>query len=101
MANHNTITAQSLQNDLTDLKAEILELSKALASNASGAAERVAVPAYEATERGVRSFAHSAKEQGQAAVDAIRENPGTTSSVALTAGVVGLVIGYMLGSSSR
>ncbi|MDB5523039.1 MAG: hypothetical protein JWM58_802 [Rhizobium sp.] len=93
------ISVESLQHELTDLKGEILELSRALASNASSAAESVG-PAYEATKGAVRQTAQTVRDQGQAAVDVIRENPGTTTSVAVTAGLIGLALGYMLGSTS-
>ena len=93
------ISVESLQNELIDLKAEILELSRGLAANASDAVER-AGPAYEATKGAVRQAAQNVKDQGQSAVEVIRENPGTTTSVAVTAGLIGLALGYMLGSTS-
>jgi ElaB/YqjD/DUF883 family membrane-anchored ribosome-binding protein len=98
VARNENITAQSLQNDLMDLKAEILELSRSIGSTASDAMDRSA-PALEATRDNVRQLANKASEQGRAAVEVIRDNPGITSSVALSAGLIGLTIGYLLGSS--
>ena len=97
MASNKNITAQSLQDELTDLKADILELSRSMASTASDAMQQ-STPALEATRDSVRQFAYQAGQQGRVAVDVIRDNPGTASSVALSAGLIGLTIGYLLGS---
>ena len=73
----NDIEIRRLKEQIADLKAELVELSG-----------KVRVGADE-VERAVRP-----------AVGVIRDNPGTISSVAVTAGIVGLAVGYMLGTSA-
>lgn len=67
-----------LNEQIADLKAELVELSGKLQSG------------VEEVERAARP-----------AIGVIRDNPGTVSSVALTAGLVGLALGYVLGSGGQ
>lgn len=69
---------QRLMNEIADLKAELVELSGKVKSGAEQARQAVAP-----------------------ALGAIRENPGTVSSIAVTAGLVGIAIGYLIGASSQ
>lgn len=69
---------QRLMDEIADLKAELVELSGKVKSGAEQARRAVAP-----------------------ALGAIRENPGTVSSVAVTAGLVGIAIGYLIGTSSQ
>lgn len=75
---HTNVDVEHLHAQIADLKAELVELSGK-----------------------VRSGAEQAKQAVAPALGAIRENPGTVSSIAITAGIVGLAIGYMLGASSQ
>ena len=67
-----------LNEQIADLKAELVELSGKLRDGVDEV-ERAARPA----------------------IGVIRDNPGTVSSVAVAAGIVGLALGYVLGSSSQ
>jgi hypothetical protein len=67
-----------LNEQIADLKAELVYLSGTVNSGA------------EEVERATRST-----------IGIIRDNPGTVSSVAVTAGLAGLAIGYVLGSARR
>ena len=69
---------QRLMDEIADLKAELVELSGKVKAGAEQAREAVAP-----------------------ALGAIRENPGTVSSIAATAGLVGIAIGYLIGTSSQ
>lgn len=73
-----TFEVTRLNEQIADLKAELVELSGKLQSGVDEV-ERAARPA----------------------IGVIRDNPGTVSSVALTAGLVGLALGYVLGSSGH
>lgn len=66
-------TKQELQNQLTDLKAEILELTRTLSERAGDAAQR-AQPAID-------EAADTAQEQGFAVIEAVRDNPKTAAPV--------------------
>jgi hypothetical protein len=72
----NDIEIARLNEQIADLKAEIVELSGSVASG------------VQAAERAVRP-----------SIAAIKENPGTVTSVAITAGLVGVALGYVLGAS--
>ena len=71
------IEVTRLNEQIADLKAELVELSGKLQSGGNEA-ERTARPA----------------------IGVIRNNPGTVSSVAVVAGLVGLAVGFVLGSSN-
>jgi len=75
--NQNEIEVARLNDQIADLKAELVELSGKLQTE------------VDEVERAARPV-----------IGVIRDNPGTVSSVALSAGVVGLAVGYMLGSSA-
>lgn len=70
--------AQRLHEQIIDLKAELVELSGKLKAGADEA------------ERALRP-----------AIGLIRQNPGTVSSVAIGAGLIGVAIGYLLGASTQ
>jgi ElaB/YqjD/DUF883 family membrane-anchored ribosome-binding protein len=72
------VDVERLNEQIADLKAELVELSGK-----------------------VRSGAEQAKQAVAPALGAIRDNPGTVSSVAITAGLIGVAIGYMLGASAE
>jgi hypothetical protein len=67
-----------LNEQIADLKAELVELSGK-----------------------VQSGVEEVEKAARPAIGVIRDNPGTVSSVALTAGLVGLALGYVLGSGSQ
>lgn len=71
------IEVTRLNEQIADLKAELVELSGKLQSGVNEV-ERAARPA----------------------IGVIQDNPGTVSSVAITAGLIGLAVGYVLGFSN-
>jgi len=73
-----TFEVTRLNEQIADLKAELVELSGKLQSGVDEV-EKAARPA----------------------IGVIKDNPGTVSSVALTAGLVGLALGYVLGSGGQ
>jgi hypothetical protein len=73
----NEIEVRRLNEQIADLKAELVELSGK-----------------------VRAGVDEAERAARPAIGVIRDNPGTVSSVAITAGIVGLAVGYMLGTSA-
>ena len=73
----NEIEVTRLNEQIADLKAELVELSGKVRDD------------IDKVERAARPV-----------IGVIRDNPGTISSVAVTAGFVGLAVGYLLGSSA-
>ena len=70
--------AQRLHEQIADLKAELVELSGKVKAGADDA------------QRAIRP-----------AIGVIKDNPGTVSSVAISAGLIGVAIGYLLGSTAQ
>jgi hypothetical protein len=89
-------TINELQNQLTDLKAEILELSGTISQQVAGVTDK-AQPAFDEVGHRVRDAVEAGLTKGKAMVDTLKENPGTVSSVALTAGLLGVLAGYVFG----
>lgn len=75
--NSRDIEITRLNEQIADLKAELVELSGKVQSGAREL-ERAARPA----------------------ITAIRQNPGTVSSVAVTAGLIGVAVGCVLASGA-
>jgi hypothetical protein len=98
MAISGILTQEDPQNQLTDLKTEILELSRTLSSRAKGMAQQFD-PAVDEVSYRFGDIAGAARAQAQTLVDTVTERPGTISSIAATAAVLGLVIGYFAGST--
>lgn len=76
--NKNEFEVTQLQEQIADLKAELVELSGKVSAG------------VDEVEKTVRP-----------AIGVIRDNPGTVSSVAITAGVVGLAVGYLIGTTAN
>ena len=81
----------ALQKDFSERGAEAYETIRDRAGNAMDAARDAARPA-------VRSASKYVRNEGAAVAQAAREHPAGLSTVVLTAGLAGIVIGYLLGS---
>jgi hypothetical protein len=81
MAKYPMPTEQELQNQIMDLKAEIVELSRIALERAGDAADM-------------------ARHEGLTILAAVKEDPKTATSIALTAGLLGVAIGWLLGTAS-
>jgi hypothetical protein len=73
----NEFEVTRLQEQIQDLKAELVELSAKIPSGADEL-ERAAKPA----------------------IGMIRDNPGTISTIAVSAGIIGLAVGYLIGTTA-
>jgi ElaB/YqjD/DUF883 family membrane-anchored ribosome-binding protein len=89
----------SVEDQIADLRGKIADLSKQLSQKANAAAANANV-AVDKARGNVGNAVQTVRDQGQDVVKTVRENPGTATSVALSAGLVGLAIGYLVGSSS-
>ena len=92
-------TTKSVEDQISELQGQISELTKVIAAKASEARDE-AGPLIDAAAGGVRSAARTARDRSQQVVETVKENPGTATSVALTAGLLGLAIGYLIASAS-
>lgn len=88
-------TTQSLQNQIMDLKAEIVELS-ALVSDHGKDVRRNAAPALDTSADILAELADYLSGKGKDYLNALVKHPGKVKSIALAAGV-GLAGIYLLG----
>lgn len=87
-----TTTQQSIEDQIAELRSQIEELSQAFRDRVSSAAD-------DASER-ARNAVQTVREQGQGAIEAARNNPGTATAIVSTAGLLGFCLGLYLGLSA-
>ncbi|RDL50385.1 hypothetical protein BLJAPNOD_01506 [Ensifer sp. M14] len=91
---------RSVEDQISELRAQVAELTKSISARAGEAAESAADLAEDARGR-VRSAARVVRAQGQSVVDAAKDNPGTATTVVSTAGLIGFAIGVLVGVSCQ
>lgn len=88
---------KDFEDQIAELRAQIADLAKA----ASTKTRKVADDANEKLEDvqgNVRRAASTVRHQGQAVAEAVRQNPGTATTVLSTAGLIGFIVGFAVGS---
>lgn len=73
----NEFEVTRLQEQIQDLKAELVEMSANISS-------------------GVEDLERAARPS----IGVIRDNPGTVSTIAVSAGIIGLAVGYLIGTTA-
>jgi ElaB/YqjD/DUF883 family membrane-anchored ribosome-binding protein len=95
------MASNDVQSQISALRAEIAQLQKDIGDKSSQAYDSMrerAGNAMEAARPAVRSATHYVRNEGAAVAQAAREHPAAVSTLVLTAGVAGIVLGYLLGS---
>ncbi|WP_411034877.1 hypothetical protein [Shinella sp. BYT-45] len=95
------MASTDVQSQISALRAEIAQLQKDIGDKGAEAYETIrdrAGNAVEAARPAVRSATRYVRNEGAAVAQAAREHPAALSTVVLTAGLAGVVIGYLLGS---
>lgn len=95
------MASNDVQSQISALRAEIAQLQKDLGEQGAQAYETIrdrAGNAVEAARPAVRSATRYVKSEGAAVAQTARDHPAGLSTVVLTAGLAGVVIGYLLGS---
>jgi ElaB/YqjD/DUF883 family membrane-anchored ribosome-binding protein len=90
----------AVENQITELRSQIAELSRSVSDRAGNLGDRAQEYADEA-RGGIRRAASVVKEQGANVVEAVRENPGTATSVLTVVGLLGFAIGYCIGQQNQ
>ena len=90
MADNADNARQAMEEQIAELRQQIDMMSQSLKRRSEETAE-------EARTR-LSSAASTIREQGQATVSAIRENPGTATTILSTAGILGFVLGFLVAS---
>jgi len=86
------------EEQLSELKSELARISKEVSSRATDALESVD-EVYKAGKKQARHVTNQISEQSHAAYNMARENPVATSSIVLSAGLIGLAAGILLAKS--
>lgn len=90
MADNADNTRQIMEEQIAELRQQIETLSQSLKQRSEEAAE-------EARTR-LNRAASTIKQQGHATVSAIRENPGTATTILSSAGIAGFILGFLVAS---
>ncbi|WP_425647595.1 hypothetical protein [Agrobacterium leguminum] len=94
------VVEDTIENQIAELRSQIASLSKSVSARAEGVSEDASEFLDEARGR-VRKAAHNVRAQGQNVVEAVKENPGTATSLLTIVGALGFVIGYAVGASTQ
>jgi len=86
------VNQQSIEDQIAELRSQIAEVKQAVSEGINSAAEGASGIA--------RNAAQTVRQQGQGAIEAARENPGTATTIVSTAALIGFCIGLYLGLSS-
>ncbi|WP_077966071.1 hypothetical protein [Ensifer adhaerens] len=87
-----SVSQQSIEDQIAELRSQIAEVKQAVGAQVNSAAEDASQFA--------RSAVQTVRQQGQGAIVAARENPGTATTIVSTAGLIGFCIGLYLGLSA-
>ncbi|UNK40278.1 hypothetical protein MNR02_17315 (plasmid) [Shinella sp. H4-D48] len=92
------MASNDVQSQISALRDEIAALQKDLGERGAEAYEAVRERVGDAARPAVRSATRYMRNEGAAVAQAAREHPAALSTVVLTAGLAGVLIGYLLGS---
>lgn len=95
------MASNDVQSQISALREEIAALQKDLGERGAEAYEAVrerAGEAVDAARPAVRSATRYVRNEGAAVAQTAREHPAAVSTLVLTAGLAGVLIGYLLGS---
>ncbi len=95
------MASTDVQSQISALRAEIAQLQKDLGDKGAEAYDTMrerAGNAMEAARPAVRSASRYVRNEGAAVAQAAREHPAAVSTLVLTAGLAGIVLGYLIGS---
>jgi ElaB/YqjD/DUF883 family membrane-anchored ribosome-binding protein len=95
------MASNDVQSQISALRAEIAQLQKNLGDKGAEAYDTMrerAGNAMEAARPAVRSASRYVRNEGAAVAQAAREHPAAVSTLVLTAGLAGIVLGYLIGS---
>ncbi|CAN7320698.1 hypothetical protein HW571_12800 [Agrobacterium genomosp. 3] len=94
------VVEDTIENQIAELRSQIASLSKSVSARAEGVSEDASEFLDEARGR-VRKAASNVRAQGQNVVEAVKENPGTATSLLTIVGALGFAIGYAVGAGTQ
>ncbi|MDS7596599.1 hypothetical protein [Agrobacterium tumefaciens] len=94
------VVEETIENQIADLRSQIASLSKAVSARVESAGDDASEFLGEARGR-VRKAASNVRVQGHNVVEAVKENPGTATSLLTIVGALGFALGYAVGTSTQ
>ena len=94
------VVEDTVENQIAELRSQISSLSKSVSARAGNFSDDAAEFAEEARGRAQRAV-QTVREQSHNVVEAVKENPGTATSVLTVVGALGFAIGYFIGTSTQ
>ncbi|WP_313618670.1 hypothetical protein [Agrobacterium sp.] len=93
------VVEDTIESQIAELRSQIDSLTKSVSARAGNFSESAADVVGDASGR-VRKVAQNVREQGYNVVEAVKENPGTATSLLTTVGILGFAIGYFIANSN-
>lgn len=98
------VVEETVENQIAELRAQIASLSKSVSARAGVLSDDASEFVDEARGR-VQRVAHNAAQtvraQGHNVVEAVRENPGTATSLLTVVGALGFALGYCVANAAQ
>ncbi|WHA40342.1 hypothetical protein [Agrobacterium larrymoorei] len=98
------VVEDSLENQISELRSQIASLSKSVSARAgviSDEASDFVDDAKGRVQRAAHTAAQTVKVQGHNVVEAVKENPGTATSLLTVVGALGFALGYAVASAAN
>jgi ElaB/YqjD/DUF883 family membrane-anchored ribosome-binding protein len=92
------VVEDTIENQISELRSQIATLTKSVSNRASEFSESDLV---EDAKSRVSRAAQNVRDQSYNVVEAVKENPGTATSVLTVVGAIGFGLGYLLATSSQ
>jgi len=93
---------KEFERQIADLKKEIGSINRSLADRGSAAYDRAREAtndAYGRAREQANTSLRQARQQAQLVTDTVRENPGTAATVLSSAGIIGFLLGFAIGTA--
>jgi ElaB/YqjD/DUF883 family membrane-anchored ribosome-binding protein len=91
------VVEDTIENQISELRSQIATLTKSVSTRASEFSESELV---EDAKGRVSRAAQNVRDQSYNVVEAVKENPGTATSLLTVVGAIGFALGYFLAANS-
>ncbi|MCX8995664.1 hypothetical protein NOF55_00910 [Rhizobiaceae bacterium BDR2-2] len=93
-------TEANIEEQIAALREQLSSLTETVSAQAGSLKEK-AEDRLEDAKGGIRRAALTVRDNSHQALEAVKENPGTATSLATVAALAGFALGYLLGNSGR
>ncbi|WP_320199333.1 hypothetical protein RMR16_003450 [Agrobacterium sp. rho-13.3] len=93
------VVEDTVENQIEELRSQIASLSKSVTARAGAFSDDASEFVDDARGR-VQRAAKTVKAQGQNVVEAVKENPGTATSLLTVVGALGFALGYCVANAA-